>query len=108
MVQILLDEFAKAYTPEGKQVILCWDMVPAHQAKSLQVPERIQLVSLPAHTPELNPAEHLWPLVKEGVANDCFKDLDALERHICRRVKWLAEDRELISSRLIYHWWPNT
>jgi len=107
MVQMFLDEFAKAYVPEGKQIILCWDGAPAHRAKSLRVPERIRLVSFPAYTPELNPAETLWPLVKEGVVNDCFKELGALERRICRRVKRLAEDQDLISSRLSYHWWPN-
>ena len=107
MAQLFLDEFAKAYAGEGKRIVLCWDGAPAHRAKGLRVPERITLVPLPAYTPELNPAEHLWPLVKEGVANDCFKDLSALERRVCRRVKKLAEDREVISSRLSYHWWPN-
>ena len=107
MAQMFLDEFAKAYAKEGKQIILCWDGAPAHRGKSLQVPERITLVSLPPYTPELNPAESLWPLVKEGVANESFKDLGALEKRVCRRVRSLSADRELISSRLSYHWWPN-
>lgn len=65
------------------------------------------LVALPAYTPELNPAEHLWPLIKEGVANVCFKDLDALEECVCARSRTVYEDRDLISSRLNYHWWPS-
>jgi transposase len=64
-------------------------------------------VSLPPYTPELNPAENLWPLVKEGVANDSFKDLVALEKRTCSRVRTISKDREMISSRLNYHWWPN-
>ena len=107
MVQLFLDEFAKKYAPEGKQIILSWDGAPAHRARSLRVPERITLVSLPAYTPELNPAETIWPMVKESVANESFKDLGALEKRVCRRVKSIAEDRNLISSRLSYHWWPN-
>jgi transposase len=102
--EMFLAEFAKAYAPAGKQIILVWDGAPAHVAKSVRVPERIRLVSLPPYTPELKPAEHWWPLVKEAAANDCFKELSALERHVCRRVKRLAEDRELISSHLCYHW----
>ncbi|HVG20321.1 MAG TPA: transposase, partial [Blastocatellia bacterium] len=70
-------------------------------------PERITIVPLPAYTPELNPAENLWPLVKEGVANDCFKDLSALEKRVCAWTRKICEDRELISSRLSYHWWPS-
>jgi transposase len=108
MTQLFLDEFAKVYAPAGKRIVLCWDGAPAHRAKSLRVPERITLVSLPAYTPELNPAETLWPLVKEGVANDSFKDLGALEKRVCRRVRRLAENREGIASRLSYHWWPST
>ena len=107
MVQMFLDEFAKAYAPVGKQIILVWDGAPAHRARSLRVPERITIVGLPAYTPELNPAETLWPLVKEGVANESFKDLSALERRVCRRVRRISEDRERLASRLNYHWWPN-
>ncbi|HXG64117.1 MAG TPA: IS630 family transposase [Blastocatellia bacterium] len=107
MAQVFLDEFTKEYATEGKQIILCWDGAPAHRSKSLRVPERIHLLLLPAYTPELNPAEQLWPLVKEGVANDSFKDLGALEKRVCRRVRRVAGDREMLSSRLCYHWWPD-
>lgn len=106
MVQLFLDEFAKVHAPAGKQVVLCWDGAPAHRAKALRVPARIHLAGLPAYTPELNPAENLWPLVKEGVANESFKDLGALERRICRRIRRVGEDREMLASRLSYHWWP--
>jgi transposase len=108
LTQLFLDEFAKANGVEGKQIILCWDGAPAHRAKSLPVPERITLVNYPAYTPELNPAERLWPLLKEGVANESFKDLDALEKRVCRRVRKLCEKPEEISSRLNYHWWPDS
>lgn len=107
MTQMFLDEFAKAYACKGKQIILCWDGAPAHRAKRLRVPERMTLVSLPAYTPELNPAENLWPLIKEGVANESFKELGALEKRVCRRVRTISADQELISARLSYHWWPN-
>ena len=108
MVQMFLNEFAKVYAPKGKQIILVWDGAPAHRAKSLKVPARITLVGLPAYTPELNPAETLWPLVKEGVANQSFKDLGALERRVSRRVRRISEDQEVLASRLNYHWWPNS
>jgi transposase len=78
MVQMFLDEFANLYAVEGKQIILCWDGAPAHRAKGVRVPERITVVGLPAYRPELNPAGNLWPLVKEGVANESFKYLSAL------------------------------
>lgn len=107
MVQLFLDELAKQQAREGKRIILIWDGAPAHRARSLRVPERITLMVLPPYTPELNPAEHLWLLVKEGVANRCFKDLGALEKRVCARSRRISQDRGLISAQLNYHWWPN-
>lgn len=107
MAQLFLDEFAKEHARAGKQIILCWDGAPAHRAKGLRVPERLTLVPLPAYSPELNPAENLWPLLKEGVANRSFKDLRGLEKTVCGRSRRIAQDREMISKRLSYHWWPS-
>ncbi len=76
-VQLFLDEFAKEHATEGKRIILVWDGAPAHRrAQAVQVPERISVVSLPAYTPELNPSERVWPLVKEGVAHRAHESLD--------------------------------
>lgn len=108
MVQIFLDEFAKVYAREGKRIILSWDGAPAHRGGQLRVPERITLVRQPPYTPELNPSENLWPVVKEGVANESFKDLGALEKRVCSRVRNVREDRKMISARLSYHWWPSS
>jgi transposase len=47
-------------------MVLVVDGASARRAKSLQVLEQSTLVSLPAYTSELNPAERLWPLVMRG------------------------------------------
>jgi hypothetical protein len=107
IVQLFLAEFAQVHVPEGKQVMLYWDGAPAHRAKGLQVPPRVTLVQGLPYTPELHPAENLWPRVKEGIANDCFKDIGALERRFCRRVRRIGEARELLAARLNYDWWPS-
>lgn len=107
MAQLFLDEFAKEHAPPGKQIILCWDGAPAHRAKSLQVPERMTLVPLPPYSPELNPAENLWPLLKEGVANRSFKDLNDLEKTVCKRSRKMAQEQNVVFGRLNYHWWPS-
>lgn len=88
MTQLFLDELAKAYASPGKQIILT-------------------LLRLPPYTPELNPAETLWPLLKEGVANHSFDDLDSLELRLCDRVRSLLVRKGLLSSRLTFRWWPD-
>jgi hypothetical protein len=82
-VQAFRDEFAKEHAREGQRIVLVWDGAPAHRAPALKVPERISLLSLPAYTPELNPSERVWPLVKEGVANRAHESLDELEQEVC-------------------------
>ena len=61
----------------------------------MKVPDRITIAGLPAYTPGLSPAEHLWPLVKEGVANEPFKDLGDLERRACRIVRRVVADKQM-------------
>lgn len=103
-VQAFLDEFAKEHGREGKRIVLVWDGAPAHRANSLNVPERITLISLPAYTPELNPSERVWPLVKEGVANRAHESLDELEQQVSSRCQKIGAAE--ISARTSYHWWP--
>jgi transposase len=106
MMQLFLDEFAAAHAPAGKRIVLALDGASAHRAKSLRVPERITLVSLPAYTPELNPAERLWPLVKEGVANRTHESLASLEEALCGRCQRITAAQ--VSALTSYHWWPAT
>jgi transposase len=84
-VQAFLSEFAGQHASEGKRILLIWDGAPAHRATALNVSERISLMNVPAYTPELNPSERVWPLVKEGVANRAHERLDELEQKVCSR-----------------------
>lgn len=103
-VQAFLAEFAARHATEGKRIVLVWDGAPAHRANGLQVPERLSLISLPPYTPELNPSERVWPLVKEGVANRAHESLDELEQRVCSRCQKISAAE--VSARTSYHWWP--
>jgi transposase len=103
-VQLFLAEFAKEHAPEGKRLVLVWDGAPAHRATSVHVPERITVLSVPAYTPELNPSERVWPLVKEGIANRAHDTLDELEQKVCSRCQKISAAE--VSARTKYHWWP--
>jgi transposase len=103
-VQLFLAELAREHATEGKRIVLVWDGAPAHRATGLQVPERITLLSLPAYTPELNPGERVWPLVKEGVANQAHDTLDQLEQQVCSRCQKISAEE--VSALTNYYWWP--
>ena len=107
LMQRFLDEFAHTHAPPGKRIVMVVDGAAAHRAKCLQVPERITLVQLPAYTPELNPTERLWSLVREGVANRDFDSLDDLEQSVCTRCQNISAAPEQVTALTNYSWLPN-
>ena len=59
------------------------------------MPEGISVVFLPPYSPELQPAERLWPLVDEAVVNRHFATLDALDAAVAQQQREeAAEDEE--------------
>ena len=64
------------------------------------MPDGIRLVYLPSYTPELRPAEHLWPLVDEPIVNRHFETLDELDAILAERCRTLAQDRNLIAANI--------
>jgi transposase len=91
-----------------KQIVLVLDRAGWHASPRLQVPEHVHLLFLPPYTPELNPAEHLWPLTNTALANRHFATLDELEDAQAARCLALQEPpvRALIRSTTAFHWWP--
>jgi hypothetical protein len=58
---------------------------------------------MPSHSPELQPAERLWPLTNEPIANRSFETLDELEEVLCERCLQLLKQPELIRRITCYH-----
>ncbi len=104
MGQVLAD-FASWADPEGKKrLVVLLDRAGWHVAKKLSVPANVVLHHLPSCTPELQPAERLWPLVREGLANRTFDDLPALEAKLERRLAVLEKATGEVQAVVGYHW----
>lgn len=105
----VLTEFAK-HTGAGpsKRVALVVDSAGFHTGHDIVVPEGIHLVHQPAYSPQLQPAERLWPLVREALANEVLIDAAHLEERVAHRCRQLDEQRELVRGLTLYHWWPRT
>jgi DDE superfamily endonuclease len=77
---IALDEFAQAVgAGQGKHILLVLDSAGWHVSSQVQVPVGLHLHFLPPYSPELQPAERLWPLTNEALANTHFRGLDELQ-----------------------------
>lgn len=90
-----------------KHVLLVIDQAGWHMSEQVQLPEGLHLMPLPPHSPELQPAERLWPLTNQAIANQSFPNLDALEEKLFQRCRVLLQQPALIRGLTDYHWWPN-
>lgn len=69
--------------------VVIWDGAGFHpNAKDSQVPDNVVLVKQPPYSPELNPVEKLWDMLRDGLCNRRWKSLEHLEEQTTR---WLKE-----------------
>lgn len=106
--EAVLDSFARA-TAAGRErvVVLVLDNAGWHSAPGLKIPDGLRLVYLPPYSPELQPAECLWPLVDEPVANRYFETINELDAVLAKRCLTLSAAPDVIRGHTRFHWWPN-
>ena len=104
----VLSHFAEqAGAGPTKRIVLVWDGAGWHTSKDLVVPEGLHLVRLPARSPELQPAERIWPLIREAIANRAFDTLEQLIECITARCAWMDSVPDFIRGLTNFHWWPD-
>ena len=105
IMNIALKEFSKYVDPEReKKILLLIDNAGFHTSKEMKVPENIQIFPLPPYSPELQPVECSWPLLKESVANRYFDNLDKLENTVSKRCQWLEKNPEILRGAVGFNW----
>lgn len=103
---IALAEFARHVgASEKKRIVLVIDGAGFHTAGAVRVPEGIHIEYLPAYSPELQPCERLWPLIREPLANRTFDDLPELEDTICVRCREVEGMRAYVQAITGFEWW---
>ena len=103
----LLAAFAEQVGAGRERIIgLVLDNAGWHTKPGLAVPDGLRLVYLPPYSPELQPAERLWPVLDEPLVNRHCEDIGAVEAIIAGRCVGLDADRELVRSHTEFHWWP--
>ena len=86
LFELILADFAKSVgAGADKRIVLQLDNAGWHGPENLTVPDGIRLVFQPAHSPELQPAEHLWVFVDEPLANRSFETIASLDQAITNR-----------------------
>jgi transposase len=75
------------------------------QSKDLVVPVNITLVTLPAHSPELNPAEGVWRFLKNGdLMHRLYRTVNEIIDRCCSAWNSLVNEIGRIRSLCSYPW----
>ena len=97
--------FAAHADPKGEKVLVVLvDNAGWHRARALVVPGNVVLHFLPPCTPELQPAEPLWPLVREAVANRSIGRIDRLRQIVRTRLSYLAGHPAAVQPVVGFRW----
>src|SRR5260370_503515 len=105
--EVELAEFARqAGASPTKQIVLVLDRAGWHTSVHLRVPEHVHLLFLPPYSPELQPAEHLWPLTNAALVNQHFPSIEDLEDAQFAHCAALQARPDLIRSTTFFHSWP--
>lgn len=96
--QIFLDQFALRTAASNKRIVLVVDNASWHHAAKLNWNHVLPLY-LPAYSPDLNPIERLWLVIKNRFFTNWFtRDPDKLLARVCDALKSLIESPAEISS----------
>ncbi len=97
MMNLFLEHVAHEYP--NYFIIMQVDQAGWHQAAGLIIPENIRLLPQPAHSPELNPVEHIWDELREKYFhNRAFPSLDAVEETLIEGLNHLTSNPERVCS----------
>jgi transposase len=89
-----------------KKIVLVLDRAGWHTSLRLRVPTHVYLLFLPPYSPELQPAEHLWPLTNAPLVNRHFQSIEELEDTQLAHCAALQRQLQRIRSTTLFHWWP--
>jgi hypothetical protein len=107
LCSVELDAFAHTVgASPANQRVLVLDGAGWHDSPRVRVPEHVHLLVLPPHAPELQPAEHLWPLTDTVLVHRHFASSAEWEDTQAARGVALQGHPALIRSTPRFSWWP--
>lgn len=72
------------HVPVGRHAVVVLDQARWHTTRHLHIPANISLLPLPPYSPELNPQENVWQVLRSAAfANRCFDSFDQIVDVAC-------------------------
>jgi hypothetical protein len=102
-MNIFLEELSCRHTEEHIGLVL--DGASSHGSKDLKIPENITLISMPPYSPELNPVENFWKILKpNGFYNRVFQSLKEVEDLLEEKLKYFEDNPKEVYTTVAYNW----
>lgn len=88
---------------EGKHAVVVMDGALWHQPSLNQ--DNVTLLKLPPYSPELNPIEQVWQVIKQRwLSNRCYESYEAIVDASCYAWNKLCEQTEMLTSLTYRNW----
>jgi transposase len=98
-----LKQVSRAHPQEF--IVMVLDGASSHKSKELKVPENVSLAPLPPYSPELNPVERIWNVLRLNYfANRVFDSLDATTQQAENGLGNMAADKNAMKSLTNWPW----
>jgi transposase len=96
-----LDQVSKKH--QDQFIVMVLDGASSHKSKELNIPKNVSLLRLPPYSPELNPAEQIWNILRRNYfANRVFDALDAATTQAELGLSEMAENKS--ATRKLTNW----
>ena len=102
--QIFLDDFSAV--EKGGFKIMLLDNGAFHHAKKLKVPDNVALLFLPPYSPEPDPAEKVWWILKRELKMKTFKSMKEIQEALTVAIKKLIT-KEAMKQPTGFHYYQN-
>jgi transposase len=70
----------------------------------VRLPARVRIIDLPSYTPELNPCEQLWDLLKDDIANRVYASVARLRAAMKAPMQRYWDDPKAVLSLIGREW----
>lgn len=81
-----------SHDPESLHVVIYDGAGFHHRDGRAELPANVRVLTLPAYSPELNPVEKLWDIVRDAICNRIFSTLGELQQAITVVLRRYWED----------------
>ena len=86
-------------------VIMVLDGASTHKSKDLKIPSNVALIILPPYSPELNPSERVWNVLRRDyVANRYFPTLDEAIEQVVSGLRELKRKKAYLKDLTCWDW----